>query len=253
MSGEHQDWLGDAAAHTGGLEVAHRCLPTGDGPVGGDWCDIVPLPGGRTALIVGDAMGHGRDAAALMVQLRAVAHSLAGLDLPPGEVLRRLDERAAGLACASFATCVCAILDPFAGSCVIARAGHHPPLIVLPGGLTVVLDLPPGLPLAVGGDDGPPEFEEARIGVPPGATLALYTDGLVEHRTGPLNRGMIALRDALGSELARPGATLDGSCAAVAETLGDGDREDDVTLLLARARGRQWPRSRPAGLDTQGL
>jgi serine phosphatase RsbU (regulator of sigma subunit) len=254
MSGENADWLSDAAGPARGLEVAHRYLPAGNCVAGGDWYDIVALPGGRAALIVGDAMGHGPEAAAVMWRLRAAAHCLAGQDLPPGEFLRRLDRRAAEMTSTSFATCVCAVLNPSAGSCVVARAGHHPPLLVLPGGAPRVLDLAPGLPLAIATDDGPPAFEEVRIGVPPGATLALYTDGLVESRSTPLERSMTALRDALGSALARPGATLDDTCAAVAEALRERDEEDDITLVLARVSGarRRWPLSRPAGPDSRG-
>ncbi|HUA29589.1 MAG TPA: PP2C family protein-serine/threonine phosphatase [Streptosporangiaceae bacterium] len=239
MWGEAPGRLSGPAGHASGLEVAHRYQPTGESGVGGDWYDIVGLPGGRAALIVGDAMGHGPEAAAVMVKLASAAHALAARDLPPREVLRGLDERAAEMASWSFATCVCAVLDPATGSCVIARAGHHPPLLVLSCGTTRVLDLPPGLPLAAGTGDEPSEFDEAWVGVPPGATLALYTDGLVENRSGPLDGGLTALRNALGSALTRPGATLDGTCSEVADTLGYRDREDDVTLVLARARGRR--------------
>jgi Stage II sporulation protein E (SpoIIE)/GAF domain len=214
-----------------GMEIAHRYLPVGDNVVGGDWHDIVPLPGGRAALIVGDAMGHGPEAAAVMVQLRIAAHTLADLEMPPEQVLARLDKLAAGIAATSFATCVCAVIDPAASTCVIAQAGHHPPLLVLPGGATQVLDLPPGLPLGLGAGS----FEPTRISLAPGATLALYTDGLVESRARALDQGMIALRDALGSALARPRATLGSTCATVTQTLRQ-HSEDDMTLVLARVR-----------------
>jgi serine phosphatase RsbU (regulator of sigma subunit) len=219
-----------------GLEVAHCYLPVGDSVVGGDWYEIVPLPGGRAALIIGDAMGHGPEAAAVMVQLRTAARTLADLDLPPTDVLRRLDKMAAEMTCSPYATCVYAILDPSDGSCTIAQAGHLPPLLVLPGGATRVLDLPPGLPLAIGAEDGAGAYEATRIALPRGATLAFYTDGLVENRVQPLDDGMAALQGALGSALTRPGATLDGTCGTVAQTLQDHD-EDDITLVLARIRG----------------
>ncbi|HEY5988779.1 MAG TPA: SpoIIE family protein phosphatase, partial [Streptosporangiaceae bacterium] len=176
-----------------GLEVAHRYLPVGGSVVGGDWHDIVLLPGGRVALIVGDAMGHGPEAATVMVQLRTAAHTLADLDLPPGEVLRRLDRMVAGMLDAPFATCVAAVIDPSASSCVVARAGHPPPVLARADGVTRVLELPPGLPLGLGAKS----FQATQIGLPPGATLALYTDGLVESRTRPLDDGLAALRDAL--------------------------------------------------------
>jgi hypothetical protein len=214
-----------------GLEVAHRYLPVGASVVGGDWHDIVPLTGGRAALIVGDAMGHGPEAAAVMVQLRTAAHTLADLELPPGEVLRRLDRMAAGMAVAPFATCIATVIDPAGSSCVAAQAGHLPPVLVLPGGATRVLDLPPGLPLGLGAES----FAASQIALPPGATLALYTDGLVESRTRPIDDGLAALQHALSSVLARPGGTLGGACEMVIQTLRE-HGEDDITLVLARIR-----------------
>ncbi|HMH89542.1 MAG TPA: SpoIIE family protein phosphatase [Streptosporangiaceae bacterium] len=214
-----------------GLEVAHRYLPVGASVVGGDWHDIVPLTGGRAALIVGDAMGHGPEAAAVMVQLRTAAHTLADLELPPGEVLRRLDRMAAGMAVAPFATCIATVIDPVGSSCVAAQAGHLPPVLVLPGGATRVLDLPPGLPLGLGAES----FAASQISLPPGATLALYTDGLVESRTRPIDDGLAALQHALSSVLARAGGTLGGACEMVIQMLRE-HGEDDITLVLARIR-----------------
>jgi hypothetical protein len=214
-----------------GMEVAHRYLPVGASVVGGDWHDIVPLPGGRAALIVGDAMGHGPEAAAVMAQLRTAAHTLADLDLPPAQVLGRLDQMAAGMPAASFATCIYTVIDPAGSSCVAAQAGHLPPVLVLPGGATRVIDLPPGLPLGLGAET----FDATPVSLPPGATLALYTDGLVESRSRPLDDGLAALRDALSSALARPGGTLDGACERVTQALRQ-HGEDDITLVLARIR-----------------
>jgi hypothetical protein len=216
-----------------GLEVAHRYLPVGASMVGGDWHDIVPLPGGRAALIVGDAMGHGPEAAAVMVQLRTAAHTLADLELPPEQILHRLDRMAAGLAAAPFATCVYSVIDPLASSCVIAQAGHLPPVLALEGGVTRVLDLPPGLPLGLRAGS----FHATEISLPPGATLALYTDGLVESRTRPFDDGVAALRAALGTALADPAASLAQVCDTATEALRE-DGEDDITLVLARIRQR---------------
>jgi Stage II sporulation protein E (SpoIIE)/GAF domain len=213
-----------------GLEVARRYLAVGDSVVGGDWHDIVPLPGGRAALIVGDAMGHGPEAAAVMVQLRTAAHTLAALDLPPGQILRRLDELAAGLA-APFATCIYAIIDPAASTCLIAQAGHLPPALVLPGGEGRMLDLPPGLPLGLEAGS----FESTLVSLPPGATLALYTDGLVESRARSLDEGLAALRNLLCAALADPAAPLSEAGDSVTQALRP-HGEDDITLLLARVR-----------------
>jgi serine phosphatase RsbU (regulator of sigma subunit) len=219
-----------------GLEVAAVYQPVGDNVVGGDWHDIIPLPGGRVALIVGDAMGHGPEAAAVMVQLRAAAHTLAGLELAPEQVLRRLDTMAAGMdqvtegmTAAPFATCIYAVIDPSGGTGEIARAGHLPPVLTLPGGTTQVLDLPAGLPLGLGARS----FQAIRFSLTAGATLAFYTDGLVESRTRPIDDGMAALRHALGTALARPGGALDGVCQTVTQVLRE-HGEDDITLMLAR-------------------
>jgi hypothetical protein len=220
-----------------GLEAAHRYLLVGASVVGGDWHDIAALPGGRAALIVGDVMGHGPEAAAVMVQLRTAAHTLADLDLPPEEILRRLDQMAAGMPGAPFATCIAVVIDTSGGSCVIAAAGHPPPVLALAGGATRA----PGLPLGLGTGS----FEATEVSLPPGATLALYTDGLAESRTRPLDDGIAALRDALSSALARPGATLDrparqspGHCASAARTTSPSSSpasagDDRVTAVSA--------------------
>ena len=214
------------------LEVAHRYLAVGASVIGGDWHDIVPLSGGRAALIVGDAMGHGPEAAAVMVQLRTAAHTLADLDLPPAQVLRRLDKMAAEIAAAPFATCIYAVIDPPGGGCEIVQAGHLPLALVPPGGAAVMLDLPPGLPLGLGGES----FQATHLTLPPGTTLALYTDGLVESRTQTLDAGLAALRHTLSQALARPRSTLGDACDAVTQELCQ-HREDDITLVLARIRG----------------
>jgi serine phosphatase RsbU (regulator of sigma subunit) len=221
-----------------GIEVAHRYLPAGGNVIGGDWHDIVPLPRGRAALIVGDAMGHGPEAAAVMVQLRTAAHTLAALDLPPEQVLSRLDVMAAdmdaapaGATAPPFATCVYAVIDPAGGSGRVARAGHLPPLLVLPGGRAAELELPPGLPLGLGARPG--SFRAARFTLAPGTAIALYTDGLVESRARPIDDGLAALRRELGAALAVPGVTAETACDAVIAALR-GHGEDDITLLLAR-------------------
>jgi serine phosphatase RsbU (regulator of sigma subunit) len=214
-----------------GLEVVHRYLPAGASVIGGDWYDIIPLSGGRAALVVGDAMGHGPEAAAAMVQLRTAAHTLADLELPPCQVLHGLDRMAGAIATEPFATCIATMLDPSGSSCVAGQAGHLPPVLVLPGGEARILDLPPGLPLGLGAES----FDETRICLPPGATLALYTDGLVESRARPIDAGLTELRGALASALASPQAPLDEACEAVTQALCH-HGEDDITLVLARIR-----------------
>jgi serine phosphatase RsbU (regulator of sigma subunit) len=213
-----------------GLEVAHRYLPVGTSMVGGDWHDIIALPAGRAALIVGDAMGHGPAAAAVMVQLRIAARILADLGLPPEQVLQKLDRMASELP-APFATCIYTVIDPAGSLSVAAQAGHLPPVLALPGCQPRLVDLPPGLPLGLVAGS----FQASQISLPPGGTLALYTDGLVESRSRSLGDGMAALCGALGAALARPGGTLDDACQLVTEMMHE-HGEDDITLVLARIR-----------------
>lgn len=214
-----------------GLEVAHCYRAVGDSVVGGDWHDIVAMPGGRAALMVGDVMGHGPEAAAAMTQLRTAAHTLADLGQPPARILAKLDQMMARMTIAQFATCVCVVVDPAAGTCVIAQAGHPPPVLIQSDGATEVLDLPPGLPVGLGAD----VTVATEVSLPAGATLALFTDGLVEGRTRSMDQGLTVLRDALGKALADPGARLADVAAEVTRQLCV-DSEDDVTLVLARAR-----------------
>jgi serine phosphatase RsbU (regulator of sigma subunit) len=176
-------------------------------------------------------MGHGPEAAAVMVQLRTAARTLADLELPPGDVLRQLDRMAVSMPGAPLATCVYAEIDPAARSCVIVKAGHPPPMLVIAGGAASVLDLPAGLPLGLGTGS----FQATRISLPPGTTLALYTDGLVESRSRPIGDGLAALRGALTAALARPGDSLDSSCEKVTQAMRQ-HGEDDITLVLARIR-----------------
>jgi hypothetical protein len=207
------------------LEVAGRCLPAAGQLVGGDWYDIVPLPGDRTGLVVGDVMGHGPEAAAVMAQLRAAAHALADLDLAPAELLGRLNRSAATLPHLALATCAYAVIDPASQACTIAGAGHLPPVIALPDGTTRAPDLPAGQSLGL----GIAVYGEARIKLPPGAVLALYTDGLVESRTRSFDQGIVALRETLSTEYEH----LEAACDALIGTLA-AHYEDDVTVVLAR-------------------
>ncbi|QKW23477.1 SpoIIE family protein phosphatase [Kitasatospora sp. NA04385] len=210
-----------------GLEIAHRYLPSSVvSEVGGDWFDVVPLSCGRVALVVGDVMGHGIRAAATMGQLRTVARTLATLDLPPEQVLGRLDETASAIGEGQFATCVCAVYDPVDRTVVICSAGHLPPVRVDPDGTSHVVDLPPGVPLGVGGG----AFESIEFTLPPGATFALYTDGLVERRGRDLDEGI----DLLARTLATPGRTLEESCDAALSALVTDGTEDDIAMIMAR-------------------
>ncbi|MEU6705240.1 SpoIIE family protein phosphatase [Streptomyces wuyuanensis] len=264
-----------------GLDIACRYLPGNTATeVGGDWFDVIELPGHRTALVVGDVMGRGLRAAVAMGELRTAVRTLALLDLEPAEVLSALDEIARGLGTPSgaqqasrvahksrgpelsevyLATCVYAVYDPVTRRCTFANAGHLPPVLVEPGEEALMLDVPPGMPLGVGGEP----FEEVQVELPEGALLALYTDGLVESRDHPLDEGLGAFRRALteparsvpeprspdgpagGPGGAAPAALEGGSrsrsledvCDHVLATLDTRHGEDDIALLMARIQG----------------
>jgi hypothetical protein len=207
------------------LEVAGRCLPASGYDIGGDWYDIISLPDERTGLIVGDVMGHGADAAKLMIKFSGAAYAIACLDLPPADVLYQLNRIALALPYPTLVTCAYAVIDPGTQSCAIATAGHLPPILALPAGTTRVPDLSPGQSLGV----GPTGYGQARINLPPGSILAMYTDGLVETRTRPYDDGILALR----ALLAREHGHLDAACEQLITTLSE-RQEDDTTLVLAR-------------------
>ncbi|MFR0364582.1 SpoIIE family protein phosphatase [Streptomyces sp. MCC20] len=238
-----------------GLDIACRYLPgasSADRPseVGGDWFDVIELPGHRTALVVGDVMGRGLRAAVAMGELRSAVRTLALLDLEPAEVLSALDEIARGLGAPGgvqqatraarrpreadlsevyLATCVYAVYDSVTRRCTFANAGHLPPVLVEPGEDALMLDVPPGMPLGVGGEP----FEEVEVELPEGALLALYTDGLVESRDHPLDEGLQAFVGAL-TDPTRP---LEDVCDHVLNTLDTHHGEDDIALLMARVQG----------------
>jgi hypothetical protein len=208
-----------------GLEVAGRCLPAAGQVIGGDWYDIIPLDGNRTGLVVGDVMGHGPEAAAVMAQLRAAAHALADLDLEPADLLQRLNRVTDTLQAITLATCAYAVVDADGHTCTLAGAGHLPPILALPDGTTRVPELPAGQSLGL----GTASYGQARIKLPPGAVLALYTDGLVESRTRSFDQGILAMR----SILARQHGHLEAVCDALIASLA-GRCEDDITVILAR-------------------
>ncbi|WP_033319921.1 SpoIIE family protein phosphatase [Streptomyces yerevanensis] len=254
-----------------GLDIACRYLPGNAATeVGGDWFDVIELPGHRTALVVGDVMGRGLRAAVAMGELRTAVRTLALLDLEPAEVLSALDEIARGLGTPGgiqqatrtagrqsqrdadlsevyLATCVYAVYDSVTRRCTFANAGHLPPVLVEPGESALMLDVPPGMPLGVGGEP----FEEVEVELPEGSLLALYTDGLVESRDHPLDEGLQALVGALTdpSHLSpghHPGAaarradtsrSLEDACDHVLNTLDTHHGEDDIALLMARVQG----------------
>ncbi|MET9256743.1 SpoIIE family protein phosphatase [Streptomyces sp. NPDC003717] len=221
-----------------GVRLASRYLPAAEtARVGGDWYDAIPLPGSRVALVVGDVMGHSMTSAAIMGQLRTTAQTLAGLDLPPQEVLHHLDEQAQRLGSDRMATCLYIVYDPVAHRMTVANAGHPPPVLLHLGGRAEVLRVPAGAPIGVGGVD----FEAVEVDAPAGATLLLYTDGLVESRLRDVWTGIEQLRERLAATAQLTGPDhpppLEALCDEVLDMLGPGDRDDDIALLAARFDG----------------
>ncbi|MFD5814312.1 SpoIIE family protein phosphatase [Streptomyces sp. NPDC127038] len=215
-----------------GCDIATRYLPgTLLGRVGGDWFDSVKLPGSRTALVVGDVMGHGLNSAAMMGQLRTAVQTMAALDLPPAQLLRNLDDLAQRLGDTYLATCLYAVYDPIAGLLHLANAGHIPPVLVRAAdGRSELLDLPTGAPIGVGGVP----FEAIRVRVEPGDRLVMCTDGLVEVRGEDIGVGLATLCESA----AHPAASMDQACDTIIRALNTrGGRKDDVALLMARLNG----------------
>jgi anti-sigma regulatory factor (Ser/Thr protein kinase) len=210
--------------------------------VGGDWFDVIPLSGARVALVVGDVVGHGIHASATMGRLRAAVRTLADIDLPPDELLTRLDDLVGRLSANGSAdadaddgddaendigaTCLYAVYDPVSRRCSLARAGHPLPALVTPDGTASFLDLPAGPPLGLGGLP----FESSEIELPAGSILALYTDGLIESRHHDIDLGFERLRRAL----TRQEQSLETTCDNVLEAVLHDRPVDDVALLIAR-------------------
>ncbi|MGW5422810.1 SpoIIE family protein phosphatase [Streptomyces sp. NPDC003943] len=220
----------NALPDVSGLELTGRYLPASSHDVGGDWFDVVALPGGRTGLVIGDVMGHGIHAAAVMGQLRTAVRTLARHDIPPAHMLRSLDAVVADLGEDEMATCVYAVYDPADNGWTIARAGHPPPAVVTPDGTVTFLDGPPGTPLGTGAH----EFGTEEVALPAGGLLVLYTDGLIESRDRDIDQGMARVARAL-RDMGRP---LDELCDDLLAGLPAGPAQDDVAMLLARTTGR---------------
>ncbi|MEU6296107.1 SpoIIE family protein phosphatase [Streptomyces erythrochromogenes] len=238
------------------VDVTYRYLPAKAG-VGGDWFDVIQLPGARVALVVGDVVGHGVHAAATMGRLRTAVHNFATLDLPPDELLghldaliNRIDQDEAGsgnadgdgaggehagpdgagerASAVTGATCLYAVYDPVSGHCRMASAGHPGPALIRPDGRVEFPELPAGLPLGVGGMP----FEAAEFQLAEGSRLVLFTDGLVEDRDRDFDTGLRLLAEALS----RPGRSPDQAASDILATMLFPVPSDDIALLIADTR-----------------
>ncbi|MFJ9712873.1 SpoIIE family protein phosphatase [Streptomyces sp. NPDC101234] len=224
------------------VETASRYLPSGSrAGVGGDWYDVIPLSGARVALVVGDVVGRGLQAAATMGRLRTAVRTLADIDLTPDELLTHLDDVVIRLQRAEergmdeiSATCLYAVYDPVSRVCSLASAGHVLPAVVTPRGTPAsrTVDfpkLPIGPPLGLGGLP----FETAQFEVAQGSLLVLYTDGLIESRARDIDAALALLCDVLE----RAPASLEETCDGLVHALLPSRPADDVALLVARTLG----------------
>ncbi|MFF9077788.1 SpoIIE family protein phosphatase [Streptomyces sp. NPDC014872] len=235
-----QRLLPRATTDTPATETAGLYRPAGGGAeISGDWFDVVPLPSLRTALVVGDVVGRGLHATAMMGRLRTAVRTLADLELDPDELLTHLDdlvrqledEAPPGHRDTIGGTCLYAVYDPVTRCCTLASAGHPPPVLVHPDGTTEVLELSPGPPLGVGGMP----FEVTTVELEPGSVLALYTDGVIERADHDPARGLRRLVNALET-FCRPDRPLDDLGRDLLADTSEAPPDDDIALLLARTR-----------------
>ncbi|MER6357202.1 SpoIIE family protein phosphatase [Streptomyces sp. NPDC001634] len=210
-----------------GIEIAHRYRPASDvHEVGGDWYDVATLAPGKGAIVIGDVMGHGIQAAAIMGQMRTTVRAFTHLDLPPDQLLHHLDSALQELDSPLLATCLYSVCDAAAHRCHLGRAGHPPPALVTPDGTARLLDLPPGAPLGIGGIS----YDTTEITLAPGSILVLYTDGLVEARGTDLDQRL----NELTRLLTGAHRDLDQLCDTLMDHLAPTPAEDDITILAAR-------------------
>lgn len=214
------------------LRVAATYQPGGtEAAVGGDWYDVITLGAGRTALVIGDVMGRGVRAAAVMGQLRTAVRAYARLDLPPHEVLQLLDGLAAEIDASQIATCVYAVHDPNEGLLAYASAGHLPILVRDEDGTVRRAADPTGPPLGTGGW----LHTSGTIALGPGSTAVLYTDGLVERRGEDIDEGVASLERALSGAQGTPAVI----CDRLMRALGvDADHDDDVAVMVLQQPAR---------------
>ncbi|WP_197371842.1 ATP-binding SpoIIE family protein phosphatase, partial [Streptomyces clavuligerus] len=230
-----------------GMEVAGRYVPTGGGlQVGGDWYDMIPLPSGRMALVIGDVQGHDVRAAGLMGQLRIALRAYASEGHRPDAVLSRASRFLHGItdghgkadhSLPRFATCLYLEVDPASGGVEIARAGHPEPAVRMADGTVLVRPTEGGLPLGIDPDS---DYPTTRLTLEPGETMMICTDGLLETGGHDLDTGWERLRRVLENP---SGQSLEELADALVQAVHGPSshyttgpladrREDDVALVL---------------------
>jgi anti-sigma regulatory factor (Ser/Thr protein kinase) len=222
--------LPERMPHLPGLAVAARYLPAAaEAEVGGDWYDVIPMPGGSIGLVMGDVAGKGLAAASMVGQLRSALRAYALEGHAPGQVIEQLNRLVwTELSESQMATLLYLVLDPADGSVRWVNAGHLPPLLVSEGRQSRFLASGRNVPLGVMPF---PSFEEEATTLEPGSTVVLYTDGLVERPGDHLDNGLERLSAAARDAPSEPGAFSDHLLASL---VPKGAAPDDVALLVLR-------------------
>jgi len=211
-----------------GLSVAARYLPAREeAKVGGDWYDVLELPGDSVGLVMGDVVSHGIRAASTMGQIRSAIRAYALDRDSPGATLTKLNTVVRGLDQRETATAVYLALDLVERTFCFASAGHPPPLVIDPAGSARFLEEGRSVPL---GAYAGTRYREAVVRLEPGSTIVLYTDGLVERRGSSLNQGLERLVSEASGRPAEPESLCD---RLIGGLVGDQPPPDDVALLAA--------------------
>jgi anti-sigma regulatory factor (Ser/Thr protein kinase) len=212
-----------------GLGISARYVAgSADAQVGGDWYDVIALRDGHAGIAIGDVVGHGLDAAARMARLQNALRAYALEGLRPSLLLERMNGFAREVAGGPMATLLYGVVDPDEGRLRLATAGHPPVLVIGPAGEAYFAEGPAGSPLGVVPF---PAYEESTIPLVPGATVLLYTDGLVERPDTSLDEGLEWLREFAAGVPAHP----DELCGALLQArFRDEPPRDDVALLAVR-------------------
>ena len=228
-----------------GLELASRYLPASGESLGGDWYDAFMLSGGRIAVCVGDVVGHGLEAAAVMAQLRTALRAYAADGSDPAATVERVNRLMWQLGPTAMTTLAYVVIDPAGESLGLVNAGHPPPLVIRPDGEPYYLPLQGTFAL---GASPLANYRCASHAFPTGSTIVLYTDGLVERRGRSIDHGLEQLRT-----LARGSGDLEALCSRlVEEMVPGGGAPDDIAIAAARIPAiselltARWPAEKEA-------
>ncbi len=209
-----------------GLSLAARYVPGHEFGIGGDWYDVLSLPSGRVGVVIGDVSGHGLASAVVMGRVRSALRAYSLISDDPGEVMTMLDRKVRHFEAGNLTTALYATISPDRASLTISSAGHLTPVLAVPGQPATLLDIPVDAPLGVGRTTG--GRRTTTVGLPPGAVLLCYTDGLIERRDRIIDVGLKALVDVV--EPADPETV----CSTVMARVGQEKPTDDIAILAVR-------------------